>query len=229
MQSWPTTKYPVPKTARCRVPLSTSIKAAAQAPPRPHRAYGLGGRPTATRRAFDTPGQVNHRSTRRAVHPPRLRHDECMKGQWDTGRFAEVGDLNHVGSRLEAAEVVRRMLEDLLAHPDEWENATLDRFLDALAASLESIPGVYGHRGEQFPDEPTWKIFAEALVVNGQWLRVTELKYAAAPLPVLTRCASCAPGRLAPDYVPVLAAGSSEVSATAGDRVKRKRRPSYCS
>jgi len=101
----------------------------------------------------------------RPAHPSRLRHDGCMKGQWDTGRFAEVGGLSRVSSRLEAAEIVQRMLEDLLAHPGEWENTTLDRFLDALAASLESIPGVYAHRGEQFPEEPTWRIFAETLVM----------------------------------------------------------------
>ena len=88
-----------------------------------------------------------------------------MEGQWDTGRCAEVGDLSRVSSRLEAAEVVQRMLADLLGHPGEWENTTLERFLDALAASLESIPGVYAHRGEQFPDKPTWRIFAETLVM----------------------------------------------------------------
>jgi hypothetical protein len=36
-------------------------------------------------------------------------------------------------------------------------------------------------------------------------LRLPLTTFAAAPLPVFGRCASCAPGRLALDYVPVLA------------------------
>jgi len=88
-----------------------------------------------------------------------------VKGAYDTGRFAEVGDLDHVSSPDEAAEIVQHMLRDLLAHPDEWENPTLDRFLEALAASLEGISQAYTNRGEQFPQVPTWKVFAEVLVM----------------------------------------------------------------
>jgi hypothetical protein len=44
-------------------------------------------------------------------------------------------------------------------------STTLDRFLEALAASWEGIPGLYQNRGEQFPEAPTWKMIAEALVM----------------------------------------------------------------
>lgn len=88
-----------------------------------------------------------------------------MKGPYDTGRFAEVGDLSAVSSNNDVAEVVHRMLTDLLVHPDAWENATLDRFLEALAASWLGIPGLYRNRGEDFPQAPTWKMVAEALVM----------------------------------------------------------------
>lgn len=97
--------------------------------------------------------------------PPALRQHGHVKGPYDTGRFAEVGDFSQVNSSIELAEVVQRMLSDLLAHPDQWENPTLDRFLEALAASLQGLPGLYANRHEQFPKTPTWKIFAEALVM----------------------------------------------------------------
>ncbi len=87
-----------------------------------------------------------------------------MNGPWDTGRFAKVGDLSQVSSHTDVAQVVERMLADLRAHPNEWENPTLERFLDALAGSLEGLPGFYAWRGEQFPQSATWKILAEALV-----------------------------------------------------------------
>lgn len=88
-----------------------------------------------------------------------------MKGPYDTGRFAEVGDLSAVSSNNDVANVIHRMLADLLAHPDEWENATLNRFLEALSASWNDIPGLYLNRGEEFPEAPTWEMVAEALVM----------------------------------------------------------------
>jgi hypothetical protein len=87
-----------------------------------------------------------------------------MCGSYETGRFAQAGDLSQVASHTDAAHVVQRMLADLREHPTEWENHTLDRFLDALAAALEGIPSRYANHGEQFPKAATWKLFAEALV-----------------------------------------------------------------
>jgi hypothetical protein len=94
-----------------------------------------------------------------------MRHDGRVKGPYDTGRFADVGDVTQVNGRLDVARIIESMLSDLLAHPDEWENPTLDRFLEALAASLRGLPGLYANRGEQLPEDPSWKIFAEALVM----------------------------------------------------------------
>jgi hypothetical protein len=88
-----------------------------------------------------------------------------MNSGYETGRFADVGDLGQVASHTDAAQVTERMLADLRAHPAEWENPTLERFLDALAASLEALPGLYANRGEPLPDPPTWKVFTEALVM----------------------------------------------------------------
>lgn len=88
-----------------------------------------------------------------------------MNSGYETGRFANAGDLSQVSSHTDVAQVAERMLADLRDHPAEWENPTLERFLDALAASLEGLPGLYANRGEPFPESPTWKIFAEALVM----------------------------------------------------------------
>ena len=88
-----------------------------------------------------------------------------MSSGYETGRFARAGDLSQVSSHTDVAQVAERMLTDLRDHPAEWENPTLERFLDALAASLEGLPGLYANRGERFPESPTWKILAEALVM----------------------------------------------------------------
>jgi hypothetical protein len=90
-----------------------------------------------------------------------------MSPGYETGRFADVSqaDLDQISSHADVARVVEQMRTDLLAHPDEWENPTLERFLDALAASLDGLDGLYANRGEQLPDPPTWKLLAEALVI----------------------------------------------------------------
>jgi hypothetical protein len=72
---------------------------------------------------------------------------------YETGRPAEV-DVDSVTSRDEVVGVLRAMINDLRKHPDDWQNATLDEYLDALAASLEDVEDA----------EPSWHLMAEVLV-----------------------------------------------------------------
>lgn len=87
-----------------------------------------------------------------------------MNNPYETGRFAQVTGVDQVHTHTDVARVVAQMLTDLQAHPTAWENHTLDRFLEALAASLRDLPGLYANRGDEFPDTD-WKIFAEALIM----------------------------------------------------------------
>lgn len=86
---------------------------------------------------------------------------------YETGRFAEVDDeaLDGVRTHLDVAAIVDQMSADLRQHPDEWENHTLERFLDALAATLGALDSLHHNRDEVLPDPPTWKVIAEALVI----------------------------------------------------------------
>jgi hypothetical protein len=90
-----------------------------------------------------------------------------MSTPYDTGRPAEVADhvLAAVRSHTDVARIVEQMLDDLRAHPDEWENPTLEQFLDALAASLDALEPLHINRGETLPSQPTWKLLAEVLVM----------------------------------------------------------------
>ncbi|KXK62690.1 hypothetical protein AWW66_07160 [Micromonospora rosaria] len=90
-----------------------------------------------------------------------------MSSGYGTGRFTNIrpDEVNHITMHTDAAEIVRRLLTDLRAHPTEWENHTLERFLAALESSLTALPWLYRNRGEDFPDPPTWKQFTEALIM----------------------------------------------------------------
>jgi len=68
-------------------------------------------------------------------------------------------------SHADVVRVVIELADDPRRHPSDWENPTLERFLDALPASLEALPSLYANRGDSLPDQPNWKIFAELLVM----------------------------------------------------------------
>jgi hypothetical protein len=58
--------------------------------------------------------------------------------------------------------VVTHLRTDLEANPDEWENPTLDRFLEAMAAWLSAFPQSYVNTGRPVPT-PDWRFGADVL------------------------------------------------------------------
>lgn len=87
-----------------------------------------------------------------------------------------------VRSKEDLARFVRALRQDLQDNEEEWENLTLDSFLDALACSLETIDNLYAnirsglmpeaaaeytHRtlGPEPPTVPSWGLLAHCLLV----------------------------------------------------------------
>ncbi|CUU59597.1 hypothetical protein Ga0074812_12968 [Parafrankia irregularis] len=87
-----------------------------------------------------------------------------MSSFYDTGRFAEVTGLDQVTTHADVMAIVNQMLADLRDDPGAWANPTLDQYLDALGACLESLPSTGASRGAHLPDGPTWRLLAEMLV-----------------------------------------------------------------
>lgn len=55
------------------------------------------------------------------------------------------------------AAFVAQLSEEYRQRGNEWENATLERFLEALSAWVETGPGWYErHRGEALPSDGNW-------------------------------------------------------------------------
>lgn len=63
-------------------------------------------------------------------------------------------------TRSDFAAFVRLLRDDLDRNPAEWENDTLSRFLDALAAWTDDMEGAFHNQGRAFPEAPTWGMFA---------------------------------------------------------------------
>lgn len=80
----------------------------------------------------------------------------------ETGRPTDA-DASLVKTRDDFAAFVSEVLADFAERGGsrEWENGTLDRFLDGVAAFAAARV-----QGGQHQDNPTWKLFAEIIAAG---------------------------------------------------------------
>jgi len=71
---------------------------------------------------------------------------------------------NLIRSREDFVEFIKALTKDLRENPASWENATLDRFLEALGAWVEDMDGYYLNKGKPVPQQPDWKVAADMLM-----------------------------------------------------------------
>ena len=70
-----------------------------------------------------------------------------------------------VETREDFVVFVHRLLKDLQERPDQWENANLLDYLEALAAWVQNMMDVYYHnQGEPVPKHLTWRNLADILL-----------------------------------------------------------------
>lgn len=72
--------------------------------------------------------------------------------------------VDGIQSKADLVKFIEALAGDLRAHPESWENDSLDRYLTALAGWLADSEGYYRNRGLQPPASPTWKNVAEMLI-----------------------------------------------------------------
>lgn len=69
---------------------------------------------------------------------------------------------NEVRTREDLAAFVAALRDDFIRSGTEWENQTLDRFLDALSTWIAAAPGWYSNFGQEIPAEGDWVFLARA-------------------------------------------------------------------
>lgn len=72
--------------------------------------------------------------------------------------------ISAIQSKNDLIEFIRALDADLRANSAHWENATLERFLGALASWLEDSDGYYRNQGRPVPTSPSWRDVAEMLM-----------------------------------------------------------------
>ncbi|MEU1405542.1 hypothetical protein ABZ471_24825 [Streptomyces sp. NPDC005728] len=70
---------------------------------------------------------------------------------------------DHIPDREALSAFLRRLRIDFEENGAEWENRTLDGFLEALGAWVSDAPGWYANRGEELPAKGDWTFIARAL------------------------------------------------------------------
>ena len=67
-------------------------------------------------------------------------------------------------TRAEFSIFVQELRADLIENPQEWENITLDRFLEAMSAYTIDIKSAYKNNGVNIDvDVPTWETFSKIM------------------------------------------------------------------
>jgi len=74
--------------------------------------------------------------------------------------------IESIASKEDLASFVGALRVDLKEHPDEWENPTLEMFLEAMESWIESMDGWYMNKGEVPPSVPSWQTFAHMLYAS---------------------------------------------------------------
>jgi len=70
-------------------------------------------------------------------------------------------DVDKVHERTELAEFVRELAAEVRS--GEFENATLESFLEALSGWIEDMDGYFSNIGENTPAQPDWRLVAMML------------------------------------------------------------------
>ena len=69
-------------------------------------------------------------------------------------------------TRAELAKFLEEVAQSVERDPGEWENTTLDRFLEAMSAWVVDMDGSFTNRGLPVPTTPTWQLFAQMVLAG---------------------------------------------------------------
>ncbi|MFD3307158.1 hypothetical protein [Streptomyces sp. NPDC058694] len=76
---------------------------------------------------------------------------------------APLSPDDHFADREAFSVFLARFRADHVENGADWENRTLDSFLEALEAWVSDSPGWYSNHGQDLPPTGDWDFFARAL------------------------------------------------------------------
>jgi hypothetical protein len=70
---------------------------------------------------------------------------------------------NQVNNKTDFINLIDSLIQNLKASPFEWENNTLESYLEAIKAWTEDMEGYYANNNLKAPTDINWQIFADIL------------------------------------------------------------------
>ena len=75
----------------------------------------------------------------------------------------------NVKSREDLIKFIDHLRSDLQANKGEWENISLEDYLEAMAAWINDMEGFYLNTNQPVPKQPSWKTFADILYASSMY------------------------------------------------------------
>jgi len=74
--------------------------------------------------------------------------------------------VRNVQTRDDFVRFLTKLQADLRDNRDQWANADLASFLEAMAAWVQDSEGFYQNTGQRAADLPPWRLFADILMAS---------------------------------------------------------------
>ncbi|PCJ19619.1 MAG: hypothetical protein COB02_07690 [Candidatus Cloacimonadota bacterium] len=73
--------------------------------------------------------------------------------------------LENINNRDDFVKFVDALRKDLEQNTNEWENLSLNDYLEAISAWTSCMESAYKNNDEVFPKNPDWKMFGRILYI----------------------------------------------------------------
>lgn len=74
--------------------------------------------------------------------------------------------INDITSKEDFIEFLSALRKDLATNNDDWENPTLERYLEGMESWVGTMDAYYTNTNQTIPEQPTWKMIANILYAS---------------------------------------------------------------
>ena len=72
--------------------------------------------------------------------------------------------IKNINDKKDFLEFMQLLINDLKTNSHEWENESLESFLEAIMHWTEDMEGYYQNTNQPIPNNINWKVFADILI-----------------------------------------------------------------
>lgn len=74
--------------------------------------------------------------------------------------------INGIKTKEDLLIFLSALRKDLISNNEEWENPSLESYLEAMESWIETMDSYYKNTNQLLPEQPSWKMFADILYAS---------------------------------------------------------------